>query len=522
MRPSEQRVQKKKCEQDLLHWLRFFCFVYEPRDLKEPDKPFFPYDFQVEEFKFLQETLERCSGAQTPKENVLYEKSRDMTVSWIVYMTFLFFFQFHQANFLIGSRKEEEVDKAGDMDTPMQKIKYQLRKQHDLTPWLLPEGWNPKKQCNHLLIVAPDGIGGQIAGESANTEFGRGGRNLAVAFDEFSKWQYASESWRACQGTTKVRIPISTPGETGMEKFARLRFQLDGAVTVRTMHWSLHPDKARDLEIVNGRPTSSWYREEIRTSSAEDLAKEVDISYAPSVRGRVFDKYGFGHQVRGLKPVSNKQIVIGIDPGLEFHVTWGQVDSYETLMFLKEIHRKGAHIEEMAQEILDINARYFNEFEFYYVGDPAGSYRTNSGQLSSEFAVLLTDYGIQVNSNFLGKIPPKDRVKARVQILDKKMGEFSGQTGRAGLLVDPDECPFLDRAFAGEYRRMTDINGVTIDQIKEEHPSEDAVDSAGFIALAKIPWGMFGFSKDRIKVRQNQVYYRRPSGQFAGGGYTRG
>jgi hypothetical protein len=501
---DEKRYQRKKCYEDCLHFIQYFTFLHEPRTIDTPEKPFIPYDFQIKEIQYLVETLQRCGeSAQGSKENVLYEKSRDMGVSWFILYVFLWFLLFHGANFLIGSRKEEEVDKTGDMDTPFEKLKFALRTLERTFPWLLPLGFESKKHTGHLIIRNPNG--GQIVGESANPEFGRGGRNLAVLLDEFAKWPFAPESWRACSMSTKVRIPVSTPGESNTDKFARLRFGMDGDVVVRTLHWTMHPEKAADLQIVNGKPTSSWYREEQRTNSPDDVAKEIDISYLNTIKGKIFDTYGFGHQVRGLKPMGGDKIIRAWDPGLHFCVVWGQVDSYGRLLFLKELYMENAHLDHMAETVLAISEKYFPDHEFEDVGDPYGAFRQVSAQREPEFGVLQNDYGISVQTRFLGTMPAKDRVRARIQILRRKMEEYIGVTNTPALLIDPDECPILDRGFGGEYKYKADINGTVLPIVDEVHPIEDAVDDAGMIALYKFPWGIKGLVKDRLQVRESNT-----------------
>lgn len=433
-----------------------------------------------------------------------------MTVSWIICMTFLHFFLFKRASFQIGSRKEDLVDKTGDMDTPFQKIKYQLRKHEEMFPWLLPSNWRYSRDTGVMRIIHPSGQG-KIIGESANPEFGRGGRNLATFFDEFGMWEYATEAWRASSGSTKVRLAVSTPPKSDTHKFARLRNQLDGHVVVRTLHWTQHPEKAFDVQIINGKPTSTWYRGEVRNNSEDDVAKEVDISYKTTVKGRVFDKYGFGHQDRELKPVKGRTIIITLDPGLHFFVTWGQVDAYERLLYLRELYLKEAHLDDVAEAIKDICAREFYGWDFEFCGDPYGQHRQVSAQVESEYAALRRLHDIVVHNAFPIGIASKDKVVARNDLLNHKMGKYAQD--RPLLLVNPEKCPILDRAFGGEYRRKVDENGEVIPVIDEKHPYEDAVDCAGMMALYKIPWTSFGkSSEDRLKVRPNNVSWDRPGG----------
>ncbi len=121
----EKQFQLKKCSEPTaeacLHWIQFFNFICEPRELQDRDKPAILYDYQIEEVTMLVNTLFKCASAHGPRENILYEKSRDMGVSWIILFVFVWLLLYHGASFQVGSRKEEEVDKTGDMDTPFGK-----------------------------------------------------------------------------------------------------------------------------------------------------------------------------------------------------------------------------------------------------------------------------------------------------------------------------------------------------------------------------------------------------------------
>jgi len=504
-----------------MHWLRYFCFVFEPRNIKDKDLPYFPYGYQEKEIKFLVETLFKCGVAYGPTENIIYEKSRDMGVSWFVLMVFLWFFLFHDGSFIIGSRKEEEVYKRGSMTTLFSKLIYQLKKHEDVFPWLLPEGWNSKRDISEMIIrKPPGGVGnGEILGESSNPNFSRGKRGLGILYDEFAKWLYDTAAWQAGSESAPVRIAVSTPGETRYDMFGRLRHGEEGEVNLRTMRWVLHPEKARDIEIVNNKATSTWYRNKQAKDGADIVAKEIDISYATTLKGIVFGKYGPGNQCRNLQPVKNKPIIRVWDPGLHFYVLFMQVDSYQRLLFLREVYHEGAHLENIAEEVLEVSAREFNGFDFEDCGDPYGDHRQVSAQMEPEYAALAREpYGIRVQTAFMNKMAPKTKVKSRVTLLEHKMGQMIGQTSppTAALLVDIEKCGILHRAFDGEYKRVVNSQGIVQDEIDEMHPAEDAVDCAGMGALFKIRWASAVSIQERIKVKKTTTYYARPSRQRGG------
>ena len=504
--PKVREAEYQLCSADIVYWLTWFGVIHEPRNESEArDLPFIPWDFQIDELRFLHETFQTCAGAQGKKANLIYEKCRDMGGSWMILMYFLWDWMFHGASFLIGSRKEEEVDRPGDMDTPFQKIRYQLMKQPD---WIKPAGFDPKKHSRHMLLINPNG--GELAGESSNPNFGRGGRKKGILYDELATWPYDTESWRSGGGSTNVRIGIFTPNGPH-NKAARLRNgQEQEAVLVRSLYWWKHPIKAQGLEWINGKPTSPWYREQGRCMAPDDLAREVDISYLNSTKGVVFDSYGYGHQDPKLKPVEGKKIIRIWDPGIHFGVLFGQVDSYGRAIALKELYLENARIDQVADSVLDISARYFNGYDFEDCGDPYGSYRHVSMQQDPEYVYLMQHYGIVIESSFLAKLAPKSRVKERITAIRAKMCEYVGVTNSPALIVNTEECPILDRALKGEYRRKVDMNGVILEDIDEQHPSEDLVDCLGMMLLFKGNYGR-GTSAP-VALRKKEVTWRRPSG----------
>lgn len=92
------------------------------------------------------------------------------------------------SHFILGSRKEDLVDKSGDLYTLFAKV--------DNVMTYLPSWW--KKQCGytakddrtHLLMRIPYN-NSRISGEATNESFGAGSRSTAILLDEFGRVDYS-------------------------------------------------------------------------------------------------------------------------------------------------------------------------------------------------------------------------------------------------------------------------------------------------------------------------------------------
>jgi hypothetical protein len=234
------------------------------------------------------------------------EKSRDVGASWMILYVFTHFWLFEKgSDFRIGSRKEDFVDKLNDIDTLLEKIRFTLKK-HPI--FLLPKGFAPDEHCAYMRIMNPEN-GNAIIGESANPNFGSGGRRKAVLLDEFAKWDdsVAEATWTSTADVSPCRIVVSTPVGSA-NKFAQLANGSKEKIKKLTIHWTLHPDKAKDAYYLGADGTkillpdckaafecwdkhfgregskvrSPWYDAEALRRSDADLAQEVDIDYLRS------------------------------------------------------------------------------------------------------------------------------------------------------------------------------------------------------------------------------------------------
>lgn len=266
--PLKQAAALELCTRDAVFFIETFCWTFDPR--KNPsDLPFILYDYQIDFVRWLIERIE--SG-----EDALTDKSRDMGATYLVLCVFMWYWLFRpNSRFLVGSRKEDLVDGRAESqdDAPLfKKIEYILDR---LPIWMLPAGFRKETHRTFLNLTNPANSS-QISGESANADFGRGGRYKGTLLDEFAFWDYDAEAWKACSQSTPCRLALSTAAPIG--KFKRLRFGTDGErIKIKTLHWSLHPEKDQ-----------AWYEREKQRSDPDTFAQEVDISYETSAKGSVY------------------------------------------------------------------------------------------------------------------------------------------------------------------------------------------------------------------------------------------
>ncbi len=284
---------KALCKKDRLFWINCFCYTKDPRRKLNDILPFITYPFQDIH-------ITEVANAIDKQEDYLNDKSRDMGVSWDVLYVLSHYWLFEDgSDFRVGSRKEDYVDKLGDIDTLLEKVRFNLKRQ---PRWLLPEGFDFDKHAGYMRIINPVN-GNAIVGESANEHFGSGGRRKAVLLDEFAKWDasVATGAWTSTADVTKCRIVVSTPVGSA-NKFAQLACGTKEKIKKTTLHWTLHPEKAKDAYYLdNGvkipieaperafklwqkgiTVRSPWYDAESERRSESDLAQEVDIDYLRS------------------------------------------------------------------------------------------------------------------------------------------------------------------------------------------------------------------------------------------------
>jgi hypothetical protein len=277
--PVKIRQEKQKISDDTVYWFNTWAWTADPR----PDSPlytvpFLLFPFQEEGIRWLERLIFEL------RSDGLIDKSRDMGVSWmtVAFAAKHWLAASRQMPFqaLFGSRKEEFVDKLGDMSTLFEKIRFVLRYQPS---WLLPDGFDIEKDLGFLRIVNPQ-TGSTLIGESSNPNFGRGGRYTVIFYDEHAAFPDGGyQAWTSASQSSRSKISISTP-QGKLSKQGQLAHC--NCIPMRSYHWKLHPWK-----------TEAWYKGQARTMTEEEIAQELDINYEASQPGRVFPRFSEVHTV---------------------------------------------------------------------------------------------------------------------------------------------------------------------------------------------------------------------------------
>lgn len=497
------------CEHDFFYFLENWVWIEEPRtDIKRI--PFLPYGYQRSAAEKII-SLAASTVDSVEKHDVLVEKTRDMGWSWLMCALAVWYWRFHDKNILFGSRKAELVDKLGDMKTLLEKCRYIIR---NLPEWMYEPGFRPDKHMGEMLIRKPDGYtgSGTIAGESANPDFGRGDRKWMIILDEFASWAFDVASAQACGDATSLRVFISTPKGPN-NKFAAMRMGEDNIKpAIITSHWVQHPLKAAGLTKTHeGLPTSPWYQKECARKSVDEIAAEIDICYATSTKGRVFDDYIPEWHTRKLVVDPSVPVIRVWDPGLTFYVLFLQIDKYSRVLCLKEILDTNSHIRDIADAVCLISDKYFRDCTFVDYGDPAGARRMQSSAEASEFQVLREEYSISVDTSFMDGMPMQVRTRNKIQAIHNKLRQQIVATKTQALLIDPVGCETLHRAMIQDYRYKVDPYTKKVSEIPEsEHPWEDAVDCLAYGILAEIGVGTQG----AVPITRKTVEIERSSAKW--------
>lgn len=270
----------ERYREDPVSWINHWAVTYDPRNAGSEDAlslmPFCLFRRQEE----LAEFLLACLMGQA---NALIEKSRDMGATWLscAFSVWLWLY-WPGAAVGWGSRKEALVDKIGDPDSIMEKIRIIIR---HLPRFMLPAGFDDRENMPFMKVVNPV-TGATITGE-AGDNIGRGGRKLIYFKDESAHYERPEKIEAALSDTTNCQIDFSSVNglnnvfhrkrEGGKEWEPGGELAKDRA-NVFIMDWRDHPAKSEE-----------WFND--RRAYAESVgllhvfAQEVERNYSAAVSG---------------------------------------------------------------------------------------------------------------------------------------------------------------------------------------------------------------------------------------------
>lgn len=263
-----ERVKKSKelqqivlfnCANDPILWINDWCWTFDPR--RKPSM--IPIRlFPIQE-KYIRWRRERRAN----KENGLTEKARDLGMSVMAVLDQTHAWRFekgYKGTFI--SKTQKLVDKIGDPDSLMEKVRITLRY---LPDFFLPKGFSWDQHDNFAKLINPEN--GSVITGAFGSEAGRGGRSTVVDVDEFAFIDQAQRLEAAISQNSDSCFFTSTPNGSG-NRFYIKRF--DGSTPVFTARWTDDP-----------RKDQAWFEKQKATLDPVILAQEILIDYTASIEG---------------------------------------------------------------------------------------------------------------------------------------------------------------------------------------------------------------------------------------------
>lgn len=267
------------------------------------------------------------------------DKSRDMGASWICTAVIHHYFQFRGGTtFLEVSRKEELVDKRGDMDSLFEKHRYILNMQ--------PAYLRPKILRDNHMNLGNEDIGSAIMGETTNGDVGRGGRKTGILMDEFAAVQNGEQIDMSTADTTACRIFNSTPKPGSW--FTKIVKGHPPRARVIIMPWWRHPEKGAGAHQVygeNGKPlwTNKWFENECIRRSRKDVAQNLNMDHG-GAGDTFFDHEEIERHRRAheMPPVLRGDLkLLADDPGNEFKMRIIAAKKHEAMALVRGGEKPG-------------------------------------------------------------------------------------------------------------------------------------------------------------------------------------
>jgi len=478
-----QAVLREKCRLSDEFFFNVFAWTFDPR-LADPVVPFILYPKQKKLIDWLNSLLERSKAGE--KVNGLIDKPRDVGATFTVMTWILKKFLFEEFSARVGSRKEDYVDKRGEQDTLFFKFDFTLER---LPPWLLTD---ETERASMLLTRATN----NISGESANPNFGRGGRKTITVFDEHAFWEWARSSWESAGESTNFRLSMSTPPESGRDShFYKLLTGVHGRIEKFEFDWQDVP--TRDAK---------WLQTQRETKSEEELAREVMKSYEGTTEGKV---YAVDFRLATLSDVEYRPhlpLFVSWDFGLDtVAMIWWQknletnklyiIDSYANANkaidfyypFVKGVVSSGLH--EYTREELDIidrHAKWSKNITHY--GDPDVNKRSlKDGESTKD---VMEAEGIYVQStSWAGRKWQDIKEKTKLSFRRLEVNEIRNEV-------------FISAMRNARYPKKKENSQATSEAIKPVHDWSSHFRSSYeyFIDNEPMDDEFDGFRKDRITV----------------------
>lgn len=250
-KPAALRAAKKYYATNPVDFINHHLWTLDPRKEKNRKMPFILFPRQEDYIWWLYDCY-------MSRKNGVVMKSRDMGASWLncAFAVSVFLFC-PDSSVTMGSRKEMQVDRLGDLDSLMEKCRYLLR---TMPWWLLPAGFDEAKHMGYLKITNPEN-GSMIKGE-AGDNIGRGGRSSLFILDEAAFIERPMVVEAAISQNSDCIIYTSTP--KGSHDWFYKKWDR-GEINKFRFRWQEDP-----------RKNQAWYDKQKRELDPVILATEID------------------------------------------------------------------------------------------------------------------------------------------------------------------------------------------------------------------------------------------------------
>jgi hypothetical protein len=257
-----------KCRADPVYFISNYLWIEEPRPEFGGPK-WVKFKLWPRQERIVRELVE----AYYKQEYRVMFKSRGVGGTYVVLAVMAWLWRF-TSDFigLIGSRKEEEVDKAKGLKKNTLFAKLDGFISH-MPEWMQPEGFDRNLHRQHMLLFNPENQA-SIMGESANPAFGHSNRASMILIDEYARWKDAV--FDSALSVCKFIVAISTL-DKNVDHFTDLidRAELLG----RLIKFSYEDNPLFDDE---------WFADMRESMGEITFNREVLMDRTASTAGRVY------------------------------------------------------------------------------------------------------------------------------------------------------------------------------------------------------------------------------------------
>ena len=314
--------------------------------------------------------------------------------------------------------------------------------------------------------------GGQIVSLPA-TAHGARTFGFSDAFcDEMAFWPFARQMWSALEPTTPHIDNVSTPNSK-FDMYAK--FWLDEEqypdFARHRLHWSAHPDR-----------DEAWAEMKRGRMDPQQWLREYEMSFVVMAGQPVYPTFDLATHVRALKfkPTADTVLYRGFDIGYRHPACiWTWRNPVDQLYVLKEYAPVDTDGRTFLRNVKELSAAMFQKCKYRNIVPHDARNKSFMAEKKAEqsFIDLMEAEKMSVDIiNGVGLQAGLEDVRHLLKIR---------ADGRAGIVINENECPILVEGFQGGYhypeRRQHEIN-VPVEEPFKDHWYDDPQDALRMIA----------------------------------------